>query len=216
MTQDIKPTRSELMKLKKKIKLAQTGHKLLKKKRDGLILAFFDVLKQAKTVRKELTEEYKKARIKRDMAAAIEGIISMKSAALALKDVPLVEAQRKNIMGVVVPKMKASAVRKVLKERGYGLVKTSAAIDEATESYEKVLEKVILAAEYETAMIKLLKEIEKTKRRVNALEFNLMPKMQKQQSFIRLRLEEMERENIFRLKRIKAKAVQAAKAEMAA
>src|SRR3989338_7898001 len=97
---DIKPNRSELMKLKKKIKLAQTGHKLLKKKRDGLILAFFEVLKQAKTIRKELTEEYKKARIKRDMASAIDGFIAVKSTALALKDIPLVEAQRKNIMGV--------------------------------------------------------------------------------------------------------------------
>ena len=209
MSQDIKPTRSELMKLKKKIRLAHTGHKLLKKKRDGLILAFFDILKQAKTIRKELTEEYKKARVKRDMAAAIEGVIAMKSVSLALKDIPLVEAQRKNIMGVVVPKMKVSEIKKALQERGYGLVKTSAAIDEAIDSYEKVLEKVVLAAEYETTMIKLLREIEKTKRRVNALEFNLIPKMQKELAFIRLRLEEMERENIFRLKRIKAKAEQA-------
>jgi len=205
---DVKPTRSELMKLKKKIKLAQTGHKLLKKKRDGLILAFFEVLKQAKTIRKELTEEYKKARVRRDMASAIDGFISVKSAAMALKDIPVVEAQRKNIMGVVVPKMKVSEIRKSLQERGYGLVKTSAAIDDAVDSYQKVLEKVVLAAEYETTMIKLLREIDKTKRRVNALEFNLIPKMLKELAFIRLRLEEMERENIFRLKRIKAKTEQ--------
>src|SRR3989338_7939116 len=101
MSSDIKPTRSELMKLKKKIKLAQSGHKLLKKKRDGLILAFFEVLKQAKTVRKELNDAYKEANLKKNMAAAIEGSIAMKSTALALKDIPSVNAKRKNIMGVV-------------------------------------------------------------------------------------------------------------------
>jgi len=71
-------------------------------------------------------------------------------------------------------------------------------------AYEKLVEKVIIAAEVETSMRKLLQEIEKTKRRVNALEFAVIPKMQKMANFIRLRLEEMERESIFRLKRIKA------------
>ena len=81
---------------------------------------------------------------------------------------------------------------------------------EAAAAYEKVVEKILLAAEVETSMRKLLNEIEKTKRRVNALEFVVMPRLQSVSSFIRLRLEEMERENIFRLKRIKAKAEAAA------
>ena len=90
-------------------------------------------------------------------------------------------------------------------ERGYG-VYNSSAVDEAAEAYERVAEKIILAAEVETSMRKLLNEIEKTKRRVNALEFVVIPNLDKVRSFIQLRLEEIERENIFRMKRIKAKA----------
>ena len=108
-------------------------------------------------------------------------------------------------MGVKVPKIETSEIKKVFMERGYG-VYSSAAIDEASEAYEKVVEKIILAAEIETSMRKLLNEIEKTKRRVNALEFKVIPSQNKIKSFIQLRLEEMERENIFRMKRIKAKA----------
>ncbi len=82
-------------------------------------------------------------------------------------------------------------------------------IDEATSAFEDLVETIIKAAEIETTMKKLLDEIEKTKRRVNALEFKVIPELQQAEAFIRLRLEEMERENIFRLKRIKQKAAKA-------
>jgi V/A-type H+-transporting ATPase subunit D len=201
---DVKPTRSELIKLKKKIKLAKSGYNLLKKKRDGLILDFFEVLKNAKTVRQELVQEYITALRKINIARAVESDLKIKSLAMAIKEIPSIELETKNIMGVVVPKIKGKDVQKALMERGYGLIASSSSIDEAANAYEKVVEKIIRAAEVETAMKKLLQEIEKTKRRVNALEFSLIPKMQETEAFIRLRLEEMERENIFRLKRIKA------------
>ena len=111
----------------------------------------------------------------------------------------------KDIMGVKVPKIESSEIKKAFMERGYG-VYNSSAVDEAAEAYERVAEKIILAAEVETSMRKLLNEIEKTKRRVNALEFVVIPNLDKVRSFIQLRLEEIERENIFRMKRIKAKA----------
>ena len=198
---EIKPTRSELMKLKKKIKLAKSGHNLLKKKRDGLIIEFFEVLKQAKTVRKELTEAYKKAHYSLDVASAVEGVFSVKTTAMTVNPNPPIELSSKNIMGVVVPKIRAE--KGDGKPHVYSYIRGSIAIDEAIAAYKKVLEKAVTAAEVETAMLKLLQEIEKTKRRVNALEFSLIPKMQKEASFVTLRLEEMERENIFRLKRIK-------------
>ncbi|MBI1970176.1 V-type ATP synthase subunit D [Candidatus Woesearchaeota archaeon] len=200
---DVKPTRSELMKLKKKIKLAKSGHNLLKKKRDGLILDFFEILKRAKTLRQELVEEYKKALYSMNIARTLESDLTIKSLALAVRGRPSVTVTTKNIMGVVVPKISSSAVQKQLRERGYGIIEGSSVIDDAARSYEKVVEKVIEAAEVETAMKKLLLEIEKTKRRVNALEFSVIPKMDVSQRFIKLRLEEMERENVFRLKRIK-------------
>jgi|TARA_Y100000310_G_scaffold342966_1_gene448509 V/A-type H+-transporting ATPase subunit D len=205
MAQDIKPTRSELMKVKKQIKLAKSGHSLLKKKRDGLILEFFEIMKKAKTLRQELAEQYKIALEKINIARTLEGDLKIKSIALAIKEIPDIKLETRNIMGVKVPKVEHSEIKKALMDRGYGVF-SSAAIDEASNAYERVVEKILLAAEVETSMRKLLNEIEKTKRRVNALEFVVMPKLEDVQAFIQLRLEEMERENTFRMKRIKAKA----------
>ena len=204
MPQDIKPTRSELLKVKKQIKLAKSGYSLLKKKRDGLILEFFEILKKAKTLRQELVDEYKIALEKMNIARTMEGDLKVKSIAMAIKEIPDIKLTTKNIMGVKVPKIESSEIKHALMERGFW-VYNSSAIDEAAEAYEKVVEKILLAAEVETSMRKLLSEIEKTKRRVNALEFVVIPRLEGNSAFIRLRLEEMERENIFRLKRIKAK-----------
>lgn len=204
MPQDIKPTRSELLKVKKQIKLAKSGYSLLKKKRDGLILEFFNILKKAKTLREELVGEYKIALEKINIARALEGDLKVKSIAMAIREIPDIKLTTKNIMGVKVPKIESSEIKKAFMERGYGIYNSSA-IDEAADAYERVVEKIILAAEVETSMRKLLNEIEKTKRRVNALEFIVMPNLEKIKSFITLRLEEIERENIFRMKRIKAK-----------
>ncbi|MCM1986379.1 MULTISPECIES: V-type ATP synthase subunit D [Methanococcoides] len=200
---EVKPTRSELIELKKKIKLSEGGHKLLKMKRDGLILEFFEILSKAKDVRSELDAAYEKANVKIGIAEAVEGRITVKSTAFAMKDAPQIELESHNIMGVVVPKIESSSVRKPINKRGYGLLGTSSYIDEAVDSYEELVEKIILAAEIETTMKKLLDDIEKTKRRVNALEFKVIPELTEAMVFIRLRLEEMERENTFRLKRIK-------------
>ena len=201
---DVKPTRSELIELKKKIKLSESGHKLLKMKRDGLILEFFEILNKAKDVRSELDASFKEASEKIGIAKSVEGTITVKSTAFALKDAPQIEVESHNIMGVVVPKIESSSVRKPMNKRGYGVLGTSSYIDEAADSYEILVEKIILAAEIETTMKRLLDDIEKTKRRVNALEFKVIPDLTEGMVFIRLRLEEMERENTFRLKRIKA------------
>ena len=205
MAQDVKPTRSELLRLKKQIKLAKSGYNLLKRKRDGLILEFFEILKKAKTLRQDLVDEYKVALEKINISRALEGDLKVKSIAMAIQNIPDVKLATKNIMGVKVPKIESSEIKKAFMERGYGIYNSSA-VDEAASAYEKVVEKIILAAEVETSMRKLLNEIEKTKRRVNALEFVVIPSLDRQRAFIQLRLEEMERENIFRMKRIKAKA----------
>ena len=200
---DVKPTRSELIELKKKIKLSESGHKLLKMKRDGLILEFFEILNKAKDVRSELDASFKDASERIGIAKSVEGIIIVKSTAFALKDAPQIEVESHNIMGVVVPKIESSSIRKAINKRGYGVLGTSSYIDEAADSYEILVEKIILAAEIETTMKRLLDDIEKTKRRVNALEFKVIPELTAAMVFIQLRLEEMERENTFRLKRIK-------------
>lgn len=200
---DVKPTRSELINLEKKIKLAKGGHSLLKRKRDGLIREFFDVLEEAKAHQSALSRQYSEATVALEVARITDGTMAVRSASNSLKHRPEVNLKTKNIMGVVVPEVQAEKSEKKFTERGYGIVGTSPSMDDAFEAYEKVLDSIIVAAEIETTMRRLLLEIERTKRRVNALEFSVIPTLESDASFIRLRLEEMERENIFRLKQIK-------------
>ena len=205
MAKDVKPTRKNLMAIEDRIELSERGHDTLEQKRDGLIMEFMDILDQAQDVRSEVSETYETAQRKIDMARAMEGDIAVRGAAAALKEHPEITTRSKNIMGVVVPQIESSKVTKSLDERGYGLLGSSARIDEAADAYERLLEKIILAAEVETAMKKMLTEIEKTKRRVNALEFTLLPRLHENQEYIEQKLQEQEREEIFRLKKIKDK-----------
>ena len=203
--QDVKPTRSELIQLKRRIKLSESGHKLLKMKRDGLILEFFKILNEARNVRTELDAAYNTASDKISLACAVNGVVAVKSTAFTTKENPEIELSGHNIMGVFVPKISSTGVRKPLYERGYGIIGTNSYIDETAEAYEDRGEKIITAAELETTMKRLLNEIEKTKRRVNALEFKVIPELIDTMKFIRFALEEVERESTFRLKRVKAK-----------
>jgi V/A-type H+-transporting ATPase subunit D len=205
MAKDVKPTRKNLMAIEERIELSERGHDTLEKKRDGLIMEFMDILDQAQDVRDQMDDRYERAQRAINMARAMEGDVSVRGAAAALKEHPEITTQSKNIMGVVVPQIESSKVKKSLDERGYGVVGTSARIDEAAEAYEELLETIILAAEVETAMKKMLTEIETTKRRVNALEFTLLPQLYENQEYIEQKLEEQEREEIFRMKKIKAK-----------
>ena len=205
MAKDVKPTRKNLMAIEDRIELSERGHDTLEKKRDGLIMEFMDILDQAQEVRENVDDQYQRAQRAINMARAMEGDVAVRGAASALKEHPEITSESKNIMGVVVPQIESSKVQKDLDERGYGVLGTSARIDEAAEAYEDLLETIILAAEGETAMKKMLEEIEKTKRRVNALEFKLLPDLYSSQEYIEQKLEEQEREEIFRMKKIKAK-----------
>jgi V/A-type H+-transporting ATPase subunit D len=205
MATDVKPTRKNLMEIEDRIDLSERGHDTLEQKRDGLIMEFMDILDQAQDVRSDLSGTYDRAQRNINMARAMDGDVAVRGAAAALKEHPEITTQSKNIMGVVVPQIESTKVKKSLDERGYGVVGTSSRIDEAAEAYEDLLEQIILAAEVETAMKKMLEEIETTKRRVNALEFKLLPDLRESKEYIDQKLEEQEREEIFRLKKIKNK-----------
>ncbi len=202
-TQEITPTRSVLLEVKKKIKLSESGYKIMKMKRDGLIIEFFDIMEQAKEMRDRVVQDYEDAMKKINIALAVDGAIAVKSAAYAMKIDPQVVLRNKSIMGLIVPQIEAEAVCTPVVDRGYGVISTSAHIDEAAKAFEKLLETMVEAAEVETTMKKILDEIEKTKRRVNALEFKVIPEMKEAEAFIEFRLEEMERENTIRLKHLK-------------
>ena len=202
-TSDVKPTRMELIETKRKIKLSKSGYKLLKMKRDGLIMEFFELLPKVKDLRSQLSVLYSDAMEKLAIAVAADGKTALESAANCLNKAPEVELSSKNTMGVVVPSVEVTTVEKSLEDRGYGLIGTSIRVDEAVHAFEKLSEMIILAAEGETTMKKLLDEIESTKRRVNALEFKVIPNLEEVAKYISFRLEELERESIFGLKRIK-------------
>ncbi|NYT04055.1 MAG: V-type ATP synthase subunit D [Candidatus Methanofastidiosa archaeon] len=201
----IKPTRSELIKLERKIKLSNTGYKILKKKRDGLVMKLFDMVEEAKEAQETLEESYEVAKKLLGMTLAFEGEITVASCALIKKGTPEFFLEGQNIMGVQVPKISDLSVKTEIKERGYSILSTSSKIDETVEEYEKVLEYVAKAVEAESTLKKVLNEIEVTKRRVNALDTKIIPKLESQKKFIVFRLEELERENTFRLKMIKDK-----------
>ena len=203
--QDVTPTRSVLLEVKKKIKLSKSGHKIMKMKRDGLIIEFFEVMEKAKAMRSSVVSDYEQAMEKITIARAVEGEIAVKSAAYAIKSEPKVTVGSKSIMGMMVPKVDADMTKSDILSKGYGVISTSAYIEEASKAFEKLLVTLVRAAEIETTMKKLLDEIERTKRRVNALEFKVLPDLEDTEKFIKFRLEEMDRENTIRLKFLKGK-----------
>jgi len=135
------------------------------------------------------------------------GVIALENIALAIRAIEEqgLEVKTKNIMGVKVPMVSDVTVIKRLLERECSLFEGSAKIDEVLRHFENALDTVIQIAEKETSIKRLLKDIEKTKRRVNAIEFVLIPKSEEQMAYISMRLSEMERESFFSLKRIKAR-----------
>ncbi len=139
-----------------------------------------------------------------NIARAFESDLKIKALALGVVEKRNLKLTTKNIMGVVVPEIEYAYEEKDIFNRGYSIISGSSKIDEAAAAYNNVIHKTVKVAEIETGLKRLLQEIEKTKRRVNALDFVVIPRMNETKKFITLRLEEMERESIFRMKRIKA------------
>ena len=201
LIEGVNPTRMELLRLKTKLTLAIKGHRLLKQKRDALIMEFFNILEEVKERRKKTEEELAKAFKSLILAEATLGTIKVSDAAMAVTATNNLDVESRNIMGVKVPVLSLGETKRSLLERGYGLLDTSSQLDDAASRFEEVLTTVAQLAE----SIRLLaEEIESTKRRVNALESTLIPRLSNTVRYIRLRLDEMERENFFKLKRIKA------------
>ncbi len=203
---EIIPTRMELMRIKGRISLAKKGHKLLKQKRDALILEFFKILKKAKNLRTELNALMSDAYKSMFIAQLYHPMCQLESVSLNCRRDIFLEVEVTNVMGVKIPVITSQNVdAKPLLERGYSISGTSAKIDLAVDNFGRVLEMIVKIAETETAIKRLILEIEKTKRRVNSLEFVLLPKLESDAKMIILRLDEMERDSFVSLKSIKRK-----------
>ena len=196
-------TRMELLALKKKVKLAIKGHKLLKEKRDALVSEFFKLIDNLKEIRKEMEDKIATAYKSLILAQAISGSSEVSLAANSISSSGSIEFQPNNIMGVKVPIFKFEKEKTTVAEKGYSLISTSLELDTAAKNFEDVLEIIVKLAEAEATVRMLAEEIKKTKRKVNALERILIPRLNDDIIYIKMRLEEMERENFSRLKVIK-------------
>ncbi|WP_297071088.1 V-type ATP synthase subunit D [Thermococcus sp.] len=201
---NVKPTRMELLNLKRRIALARKGHKLLKDKQDALIMEFFTIYDEALNLRHELGQKMAEAYGVLQMAEIDVGTLRLREIGLSVKPNREVDIKRRNVMGVPVPLIEAQSFRRSASERGYPFVSTTSRVDAASEKFEEVLDLVVRLAEVEETLKRLAREIEVTKRRVNALEYIIIPRMEATVKFIKQRLDEIERENFFRLKRVKA------------
>lgn len=201
----IQPTRGELLKLRSRIELAERGHELLEEKRDALVTEFFDVLDRLEDIRKEMEEKLETAFEDLIFATAIMGTSDVRKSAYAAMRELEVDVDVRNIMGVSVPLLEFEDFGRKVTDRGYSLHQTSSKIDEASREFEEALGTILQLAEVESTVKLLAQEIERTKRRVNALENVLVPRLEEARDYIEFRLAEMEREDFFRLKRIKAK-----------
>ncbi len=201
---DVNPTRMELIKTKERITLAKKGHKLLKQKRDALILEFFKILKKAQDLRGILAKKVAVGHRSLALAETYHTVQELNKVSLDLRKDIDIEIEVRNVMGVKIPNITAEQSM-LASVPAYSVAGTSAKIDSAVDDFSEILQMVVKLAETETAMKRLIIEIEKTKRRVNALEFVLMPRLEEQQKLISFRLEEMERDSFVSLKTIKRK-----------
>ena len=199
----IKPTRMELLRIRKRLELAEKGHKLLEDKRDALIERFFKSIKRRDEIKREVEDILSKAMQALIEAEMIMGIDQVRISAKMVGKIGELRFLRDNIMGVKVPKIDRENLD-LRAERFYSFTGTCIRLDEAKKLFEEALRKLIDLAEIDGAVKALALEIEKTKRRVNVLENVLIPKLQATRKRIEMLLEEREREDFFRRKRIKA------------
>ncbi len=206
----VKPTRMQLLEIRRKKELAKNGHKLLSEKRDALISEFFQIIETRNKLRKKVEDELKDSYMSLIEAEMIMGKTSVMDIARQVKSFGDVEITTLNIMGVLTPQMEIPE-----REEGldYGFLHTSAKLDEASMKFKKLLKNIVKLAEIEGTIEDLAKEIEKTKRRVNALEHVFIPRFEATEKYIELVLDEHEREDFFRRKRIKSILAARANAE---
>ncbi|MCK5064724.1 MAG: V-type ATP synthase subunit D [Candidatus Fermentibacteraceae bacterium] len=196
----VRATRMELLQLRKKVGLAQRGHKLLKDKLDELMRQFKILIAEYEGARSELEKELSKAYGEFLFARAAMTEPGLLDALRYPGAAAEVKTTKRKIMNLILPVFEVSIKGNV---RNYGMFDTTVELDEALEVYKRILPRIVKLAEQEKAISLLAKEIDTTRRRVNALEYKLIPELKAAIRTVRLKLDEMERGNLTRLMKVK-------------
>ncbi|KOA21359.1 V-type sodium ATPase subunit D [Clostridium homopropionicum DSM 5847] len=203
---NVNPTRMELTNLKKRLTTATRGHKLLKDKQDELMRRFIELVKYNNQLRKSVEDQLGASFKEFVMARALMSSELLEEAIAYPKEHISVSINTKNIMSVNVPEMQFK--RQLEDDEGsiypYGFANTSAELDGAIEKLYGILPKLLELAEVEKSCQLMADEIEKTRRRVNALEYMTIPQLQETTRYIRMKLEENERSALTRLMKVKS------------
>ena len=206
--ENVNPTRSELLYRRQQIKLAVQGMDLLKKKRDALLREFLPIIDETMRLSLRLERATADAQQALAMAESVEGKIVLRSVSFATKGEVLVDISGTHVMGVPIPVIrKAETPIKTELKRGYSITGVGARIDHTAEKFEEIVDLMIESADIETRLRRLGEELQKTNRRVNALENTVIPELEEQVKFIFSSLDERAREDHFRLKKVKKKIV---------
>ncbi len=199
---NVNPTRMELSKLKKRLVTARKGHKLLKDKRDEMVKQFLEIVKQNRILRRKVEDSLKDIQGGFSIAAALMSKQSLEEALCFPAGSVSIDLTSRDIMGVKTPVYNPE-YRSTGTTCPYGYAFTSGELDVAVEQLTNLLPELIELAQTEKTVMLLADEIEKTRRRVNALENVMIPELETTIKYIRMKLDENERGNLTRLMKVK-------------
>lgn len=200
MLLNVSATRMELQRLRKRLNLARRGHKLLKDKRDELMRQWLGVIDEVKILRASIEKEFQSILERFVLAKAGAGSHQTEQELLLPSKKISISVREKNIMGVRVPVYTREVSENIIP---YGYINTSGDMDIALNDFEKFIDNLLNLAEKEKMLQLMALEIEETRRRVNALEYKLIPGIAETIKFIIMKLDENERSNTVRLMRVK-------------
>ena len=199
---NVRPTRMEYLRTVRRIAMSRKGLKLLKLKRSALILEFFNMSKKVASLRSGLQTKLVKGYEGIHGSEMFVGPVRLEYESLRIPKIHDLTLKSKNVMGVRIPEVMTESSGRAGQEY---LLEIPASVNQAVKAFQDVHQMVLDVAEKETALRKLLLEIEKTKRRSNAIENVLIPRLQANARYIKFRFDEMERESFTKLKTVKRK-----------
>ena len=209
-TYNVNPTRMELKKMKTRYANARRGHKLLKDKRDGLMKQFLETVRQNKELREKVEASLSGVYDSLAIAGAVSGPRVLEESLMLPKKQGKLDVRTRNVMSVTVPEFELEIVGKDAQDSyNYGLAFTSGELDASLAQMSAVMEDMIALAESEKTVQLLAQEIEKTRRRVNALEYIMIPKYLATIKSIKMKLDENDRGNTTRLMKVKDMMIKA-------